>query len=154
MSLKVKKGQNVIMKGFTGIKLGLFPVAEITETGIVILKKDGSKAIFSKKTGKQTNAAHSKYANSIIEDDGSYVAPSHEGRKKKTSTKKHASEEDAEDSEDEDEDEDTEDSEDADDDDTEDEEDEKPVKKSKPAKKSKKSKKSKKAEDDEYEEVE
>lgn len=84
MSLKnIKKGDSVIVKGFTGIKLGVFTVAKATEKTITVEKKDGSLLIFSKKDGKQTNVEEGKekYANSVMEDDGSYTAPSR-GRKK------------------------------------------------------------------------
>lgn len=86
--LNVEKGDKVILKGFTGIKLGVFEVAKATDKTVTVMKKDGSKMIFSKKTGKQTNVEEGKerYANSIMEDDGSYTAP--ERGKKKTSTKK------------------------------------------------------------------
>lgn len=83
MSLKnIKKGDTVIVKGFTGIKLGVFEVAKATEKNITVEKKDGSLMIFSKKTGKQTNVEEGKekYANSVMEDDGSYVQP-HRGKK-------------------------------------------------------------------------
>lgn len=87
--LNVEKGDKVILKGFTGVKLGVFEVAKATDKTVTIMKKDGSKMIFSKKTGKQTNVEEGKerYANSIMEDDGSYTAPER-GRKKKTHTKK------------------------------------------------------------------
>lgn len=96
MSLKnIKKGDTVIMCGFTGIKLGIFEVAKASEKSITVMKKDGTPLVFSRKTGKQTNTEEGKerYANSIIEDDGSYVAPQR-GTKKKTekkATKKKAS---------------------------------------------------------------
>ena len=76
MSLKdVKKGDSVILKGFTGIKLGVFEVAKATEKTLTIEKKDGTLMTFSRKSGKQTNVEEGKerYANSIMEDDGSYV---------------------------------------------------------------------------------
>lgn len=84
--LNVSKGDTVILKGFTGIKLGVFEVEKATEKTVTIMKKDGSKMIFSRKTGKQTNVEEGKekYANSIMEDDGSYVKPN---RSKKTSKK-------------------------------------------------------------------
>lgn len=87
MSLKnVKKGDNVILCGFTGIKLGVFEVIKASEKSISIAKKDGSTLTFSRKTGKQTNVEEGKerYANSIMEDDGSYTPP----RRKKKATKK------------------------------------------------------------------
>ena len=85
MGLKsIKKGDSVIVKGFTGIKLGVFEVAKATEKTITVEKKDGSLMIFSKKDGKQTNVEEGKekYANSVMEDDGSYERPK-TGRKKK-----------------------------------------------------------------------
>ena len=86
MSLEnIKKGDTVIVKGFTGIKLGVFEVAKATEKSITIKKKDGSLMIFSKKDGRQTNVEEGKekYANSVMENDGSYVKPNSGGRKKK-----------------------------------------------------------------------
>ncbi len=84
--LNVKKGDKVILKGFTGIKLGVFEIEKATDKTATIIKKDGKKMIFSLKTGKQTNMEEGKekYANSIMEDDGSYVAPV---RKKKDGKK-------------------------------------------------------------------
>lgn len=83
--LNVSKGDTVILKGFTGIKLGVFEVAKATEKSITIKKKDGSLMIFSKKDGRQTNVEEGKekYANSVMENDGSYVKPNSGGRKKK-----------------------------------------------------------------------
>lgn len=89
MSLKgIKKGDSVIVKGFTGIKLGVFKVSKATEKTVTVEKKDGSLMIFSKKDGKQTNMEEGKerYANSIMEDDGSYVKPN-SGKRKKTDKK-------------------------------------------------------------------
>lgn len=86
MSLEnIKKGDTVIVKGFTGIKLGVFEVAKATEKSITVKKKDGSLMIFSKKDGRQTNVEEGKekYANSVMENDGSYVKPHSGGRKKK-----------------------------------------------------------------------
>lgn len=99
MSLKsIKKGDNVIVKGFTGIKLGVFEVAKATEKSITVEKKDGSLMIFSKKDGKQTNVEEGKerYANSVMEDDGSYVKPNSGKRKpaKKAKPKKQEEPED------------------------------------------------------------
>lgn len=114
MSLKnIKKGDTVIVKGFTGIKLGVFEVAKATEKSITVEKKDGSLMIFSKKDGRQTNVEEGKekYANSVMENDGSYVKPNSGGRKKKAAkpakpTKKPEPVEEVEDDEDEFEDED------------------------------------------------
>lgn len=83
--LNVEKGDKVILKGFTGIKLGVFEVEKVTEKSIVVLKKNGEKMVFSKKTGVQTNVEEGKekYANSIMEDDGSYVRPQRKNKSKK-----------------------------------------------------------------------
>jgi hypothetical protein len=107
----LKKGDSVILKGFTGIKLGVFQVSAATKKTVTILKKNGDEMIFDRKTGKQVNVEEGKekYANSIMEDDGSYVAPATRGASKKKAAKKPTKpepvEEDEEDEEDEDEDE-------------------------------------------------
>ena len=103
-----KKGDSVILKGFTGIKLGVFEVTSATKKTVTITKRNGDELIFDRKTGKQTNVEEGKekYANSIMEDDGSYVAPSTKGAAKKKAAKKPAKPapvEDDEDDEDEDE---------------------------------------------------
>ena len=145
--MELKKGDKVILKGFTGIKLGIVTVESATKKSVTILKKNGDEMVFDKKTGKQINVEEGKekYANSIVEDDGSFVAPSTVGAKRKSSKKvtkttKAKVEEDDEELEDEDE---------------EDEDEPAPVKK--PVKKSKQpSKKSKKVveeDDEEFEEV-
>lgn len=136
--IEVKKGESVIVKGFTGIKLGVFEVAKADKKTVTVLKKNGDEMIFDRKTGKQINMAEGKekYANSIMEDDGSYVAPTASKKSKKASkpvTKKAKPE-----PEDEDE---------GEDDDEEEEEEVKPVKK---AKKSKKVVE----DDDDFEEIE
>lgn len=146
--LEVKKGDKVIVKGFTGIKLGVFEVESVTKKTLTVLKKNGDEMVFDKKTGKQINVEEGKekYANSVMEDDGSFVAPSTKGATRKKAAKaatkkKSAPEPDPEDEEDEDEDE-------------EEDEEPRPAKKTskKPAKKSvKKSKKSKDEDDDEDE---
>lgn len=144
--LEMKKGEKVILKGFTGIKLGVFPVESTTKKTITVLKKNGDEMVFDRKTGKQVNVEEGKekYANSIIPDDGSFVAPSTTGAKRKSTKKATKAKTKVEDEPEEDEDE--------------DEEDEPtPVKKSKKAAK-KSAKKVKKAaadddDDDEFEEV-
>lgn len=85
MSLKnVKKGDKVILVGFTGMKLGIFEVAKASAKSIMIKKRNGDAMIFSKKTGKQTNMDEDKknYLNSVMIDDGSYVPPKRGKRKK------------------------------------------------------------------------
>nr|DAD89402.1 MAG TPA: hypothetical protein [Podoviridae sp. ctiJY10] len=145
--LDVKKGDKVIVKGFTGIKLCVSEVAEATKKTITVLKKDGSEMVFDRKTCKQINVEEGKekYANSVMEDDGSYVAPStkkvvkKKGKKVAKPVTKKAKPE-PEDDEDEDD---------------EEEEEVKPAKKSKPAKKA--TKKSKKVveedDDDDFEDM-
>lgn len=142
--MNIKKGDKVILKGFTGIKLGVFEVVSATKKTVTITKKTGDEMVFDKATGKQINVEEGKekYANSIMEDDGSYVAPATRGASKKKAVKKPASKkatvEEPEDDEEEDE-----------------EEDEAPAPKKsakKPAKTAKKSKKPVEVEDDEDEE--
>lgn len=151
--IELKKGDKVILKGFTGIKLGVFIIDSATKKTVTVLKRNGDEMIFDRKTGKQVNVDEGKerYANSIIEDDGSFVAPSTRGAKKKADTKKAAKktepepEEADEDEEDEDE-----------------EEEPKPAKKAAakkavkaaPAKKSKKAPKEEPEEDEDEDEFE
>ena len=103
--LEMKKGDKVIVKGFTGIKLGVFSVESTTKKTITVLKKNGDEMIFDRKTGKQVNVEEGKekYANSIMEDDGSYVAPSTKAAAKKKAAKKAAAKSKAVEDEDEDE---------------------------------------------------
>ena len=145
-----KKGDTVILCGFTGIKLGVFEVTAASKKTITLTKSNGDELIFDRKTGKQVNVEEGKekYANSIMEDDGSYVAPSTKGAAKKKAAKKAETKSKVEEDYDEDED--------IDDEDDEDDEDEpapkKPVKKSnKPVKKSKKVVED--DDDDDFEEV-
>lgn len=148
--IESKKGDKVIVKGFTGIKLGVFEVASATKKTITINKKNGDEMIFDRKTGRQVNVEEGKekYANSVMEDDGSFVAPSTRGASKKAAAKKAAKAKPAPVEDDEDEEEEDED---------EDEEPVKPVKK--PAKKAAPAKKPTKKvvededEDDDFEEV-
>lgn len=141
--IESKKGDKVIVKGFTGIKLGVFEVASATKKTITVNKKNGDEMIFDRKTGRQVNVEEGKekYANSVMEDDGSFVAPSTRGASRKAAAKKAAKAKPApvEDDDDEDEDE-------------EDDDDEEPVKPVKPAKKPAK-KVVEDDDDDDFEEV-
>lgn len=141
----IKKGNTVILCGFTGMKLGVYKVTAADKKTITIEKKDGTEVSFDRKTGKQLDVEEGKekYANFIMEDDGSYVAPTRK-KKDKPSTKKKAKEV-------EDDDEDEVGDEDTDDEDEEDEEEEKPKKKAKKTAKPAK-KKAKKVEEDEDDE--
>lgn len=87
--LKVKKGDSVILKGFTGIKLGVFQVVSATKKTVTLNKRNGDEMVFDRATGKQLNMEEGKekYANSIMEDDGSFVAPSTAGAKRKKAAK-------------------------------------------------------------------
>ena len=142
--MDIKKGDKVILKGFTGIKLGVFEVVAATKKTATINKRNGDEMVFDKATGKQINVEEGKekYANSIMEDDGSYVAPATRGASKKKEMKKPVKKAKVEE---------------PDDDDDEDEEEAPAPKKStkKPAKAAKAAKKSKKpveVEDEEDEE--
>lgn len=88
--INAKKGDTVILKGFTGIQLGVFEVKKSTDKTLTLLKKDGNKMIFSRKTGKQVNVDEGKerFANSIIDDDGSYVRPKRKTKAEKEAEKK------------------------------------------------------------------
>jgi hypothetical protein len=83
-ALKTKKGGKVILCGFTGMKLGVYSVTAATKEAITIEKADGTEVEFTRKDGKQIDPKNPKYANFIIEDDGSYVKP----ERKKKATKK------------------------------------------------------------------
>lgn len=147
--IELKKGDKVILKGFTGIKLGVFEIASATKKTVTVLKKNGDEMVFDRKTGRQINVEEGKekYANSIMEDDGSFVAPSTRGAARKATKKApKAKPAPAEDEDDEEE--------------LEDDEDEEPVKPSKkPAKKAPPAKKPAKKvieeddDDDDFEEV-
>ena len=139
--MDIKKGDKVILKGFTGIKLGVFEVVAATKKTATINKRNGDEMVFDKATGKQINVEEGKerYANSIMEDDGSYVAPSTKSASKKKEAKKPAKKAKVEEPED----------------DEEEEEDEAPAPKKstkKPAKAAKKSNKPVEVEDEEDEE--
>lgn len=149
--IESKKGDKVIVKGFTGIKLGVFEVVSVTKKTITVNKRNGDEMIFDRKTGRQVNVEEGKekYANSVMEDDGSFVASSTRGASKKAAAKKTAKAKPAPVEDDEDE-----------EDDEDDEEEEEPVKPAKkPAKKAAPAKKPAKKvveeddDDDDFEEV-
>lgn len=146
--LDLNKGDKVILKGFTGIKLGVFEIKSTTKKTLTIIKANGDELVFDKKTGKQINVEEGKekYANSIIEDDGSFVPPTRKKTEKKSTkaapAKKSNKQPEPEEDEDEEDDE----------DDEEEEEKPAPKKSKKSAKKSKKSSDEDEDEDD-FEEV-
>ena len=97
----IKKGNTVILCGFTGMKLGVYKVTAATKKTITIEKKDGTEVEFDRKTGKQLDVEEGKerYANFIMEDDGSYVPPARK-KKDKPAKKASAKKEEAEEEED------------------------------------------------------
>lgn len=148
--IESKKGDKVIVKGFTGIKLGVFEVASVTKKTITVNKRNGDEMIFDRKTGRQVNVEEGKekYANSVMEDDGSFVAPSTRGANKKAAAKKTAKVKPAP----------VENDEDVEDDEDEEEEEpvkpaKKPAKKTAPAKKPAKKVVEEDEDDDDFEEV-
>lgn len=86
MSLrKLKKGDTVILKAFTGMKVGVFSIQKATERTITIFTKKGKKLIFDRATGVQINTEDGKerYACTIIENDGTYVRVPRKRKSKK-----------------------------------------------------------------------
>lgn len=77
----IKKGDEVVLLGFTGIRLKTFTVKSATKTEITIATAEKGDLTFDRKTGKQTNAANPKYANKLVHPDD---APA----QKKPATKK------------------------------------------------------------------
>ncbi|MEG0729673.1 MAG: hypothetical protein RR420_08645, partial [Anaerovoracaceae bacterium] len=88
--LELKKGDSVILKGFTGIRLGVFAISAASKKTLTVIKTNGDEMVFDRKTGKQINMAEGKerYANSIIEDDGKFVSPLTKAKKAKPAPKK------------------------------------------------------------------
>ena len=90
--LNAKKGDKIIVKVFTGMKAGVFTVDSADKKTVTVQAKNGKELIFDRKTGRQINTpeGREKYANTAIDDDGSYVAPSTRGAARKKATKKSA----------------------------------------------------------------
>lgn len=90
--LNAKKGDKIIVKVFTGMKAGVFTVDSADKKTVTVQAKNGKELIFDRKTGRQINTPEGKekYANTAIDDDGSYVAPSTRGAARKKATKKTA----------------------------------------------------------------
>lgn len=135
--ITAKKGDSIIVKGFTGMKLGVFEVASANKSTVTVMKNNGDELIFDRKSGKQTNITEGKerYANTAMDDDGSYVAPTRPTRKKAAPAK--AAEMES-----------------VSDDDDEDEDDEEPVRPTKKTPAKKKAKKVKVVEDDDDDDFE
>lgn len=69
MSLEnIKKGDTVVIKGFTGIRLTEAVITAADKKTLTLEKKDGSEMVFSRKSGIQTNVEEGKekYANKIV----------------------------------------------------------------------------------------
>lgn len=139
----IKKGETVVLIGFTGIRLAEVQVSAADKKSITITKKDGKELVFDRKTGAQTNVVEGKekYANSIstVEDAPAPKAkkPAAKAEKpaaaKKAPAKKPAKVEEPEEDEE--------------------EEEEEPAPKKKAAKKPAKKAKVEEDEDDDYEEM-
>lgn len=95
--LQTKKGQTVVLIGFTGIRLSEVVASNATKTVITVTKKDGSDMLFDRKTGMQTNCVEGKekYANKIMS-----VEDAPEAKAKKAKTPVVTEEDDFEDDED------------------------------------------------------
>ena len=70
----VKKGDTVILCMFTGVQVAVKEVTAVTKTSISVETWHG-EIKFSRKTGKQIlpEPKNQRFANFIIEDDGSFV---------------------------------------------------------------------------------
>ena len=55
----------VIVRAFTGMLIGVFKIHKQTKTTLTVCKADGSELKFDKKTGKQIGAKNPRFANSI-----------------------------------------------------------------------------------------
>lgn len=89
MSLaKIKKGDTVIYRMFSGIAVSVNEVIAADEKTITIQKKDGTKVKLSRKTGKQISpkAKSERFANFITEDDGSFKPSGRAAQKGKNKT--------------------------------------------------------------------
>lgn len=84
----LKKGDTVILKMFTGCPVGVKTILAADKTTLTIETGKGD-TVFSKKTGKQIEPAPSqdKYANFVVEDDGSFVPPNKKSKKQETAKK-------------------------------------------------------------------
>ena len=67
--LKTKKGEKVVLLGFTGMRIGEFVATVGTKEEIHIQKADGTVLVFDRKTGIQKNMPEGKekYANRVVD---------------------------------------------------------------------------------------
>ena len=87
--MSFKKGDKVILCMFTGLKSGVKEIVKADKKSVTILANNGSELVFDAKTNKQISPAPKaeKWANYIIEDDGSFVPKKKVRKKKKVVTK-------------------------------------------------------------------
>lgn len=106
MALAAKKGDKLVLLGFTGIRLAEVEVAKATKTELTVIKANGDEMVFDRKTGVQTNVAEGKekYANKLV-DPADAPAPKAKKAKpaKKAAPKKEEPEVEEEDEEEEEE---------------------------------------------------
>ena len=100
----LKKGTTVILCAFTGMKIGVKEIIAADKATVTIETNNG-EAVFDRKTGKQIDPEPKaeRFANYLIEDDGSFVPPTRKPKAKKAEPKTEVEEEDADDEEDEEE---------------------------------------------------
>lgn len=68
---EAKKGDKVVLLGFTGIRLAEVEIAKADKKSLTVIKADGKEMVFDRKTGIQTNTAEGKekYANKIVDPE-------------------------------------------------------------------------------------
>lgn len=68
-AIKAKKGDEVCLLGFTGMRIGMRPVEAATKDALTIAKADGTPMVFNRKTGVQSNMepGKEKYAGMIVD---------------------------------------------------------------------------------------
>ena len=68
MAITAKKGEEVCLLGFTGMRIGMRTISAATKDTLTITKVDGTEMIFNRKTGIQTNMAEGKerFAGKIV----------------------------------------------------------------------------------------
>lgn len=93
--MALKKGDKVILCMFTGCKTCVKEVVEANKKTITIVANNGKELIFDAKTMKQIEPApkSEKFANYIMEDDGSFVPKPKKPRTKKPKKEVKAEEE-------------------------------------------------------------
>lgn len=65
MSVSDIGDDEVIMRAFTGMYIGVYKIAKQTKTYVVIKTSNGTELKFDKKTGKQLGVENPRFANSI-----------------------------------------------------------------------------------------